>query len=98
MILPEIFLDYLRTKATKDQLIDAIDFIFDHYAKEMDQCQDHLEDKQRIINLLDNTNYKQKAELERCYNYQASMKRTIASLRQQVNEANDEKETDKTLN
>jgi hypothetical protein len=97
MILPDIFLEFIRSKATKEQLINALEWVFEHYAEEMRVVEDQLQDKQRIINILDTEVYEQRKKLDSCYSYQAHMKRKNDILEKKLDEAND-KNKNKTLN
>ena len=50
MQLPDIFLDFLR-KARKDQLVHALEYVFEEFNNQMSSVDDQLHDKQKIINL-----------------------------------------------
>lgn len=97
MQLPDIFLDFLR-KARKEQLIAALEYIFEEFNNQMLSVDDQLTDKQKIINIREDENWKLKQKIESCYSYQAAQKRKIDKLQKELDEANEAAPTNKTLN
>jgi hypothetical protein len=97
MQLPDIFLDFLR-KARKDQLVHALEYVFEEFNNQMSSVDDQLHDKQKIISIREDENWKLKQKLETCYSYQANQKRQIDKLKKQIDEAYEAKPENQILN
>ena len=97
MQLPDIFLEFLR-KARKDQLVAALEFVFEEFNNQMLSVDDQLNDKQKIINIREDEVWKLKQKIESCYSYQVAQKRQIDKLKRELDEAHEAKPKDKTLN